>query len=126
MTAEFDAVVIGSGFGGAITACRLAEGKYRVLILERGRRWEPKDYPRKIGDAWIWDTLHPERKNGWFDLRIFPHMMVAQGAGVGGGSLVYANVSVEPRPDIFQSGWPPEITFEELKPYYAAVNQMLK
>ena len=44
---DFDAIVIGSGFGGAITACRLAEAGYKVLILERGRRWDKTNYPRQ-------------------------------------------------------------------------------
>jgi len=122
---DFDAVVIGSGFGGAIAGCRLAEKGYRVLILERGRRWQVKDYPRKPKDAWIWDQEHPEKENGWIDLRVFPNMAVAQGAGVGGGSLIYANISVDAKPDTFESGWPPEITFDELKPYYKAVGRML-
>lgn len=64
MANDFDVVVIGSGFGGAVTACRLAEAGYRVLILERGRRWDVKDYPRKPDDAWIWDQEHPARHNG--------------------------------------------------------------
>ena len=67
MPDAFDVIVIGSGFGGAVTACRLAEGGMRVLVLERGRRWEPKDYPREPGDAWIWDQNKPERRNGWLD-----------------------------------------------------------
>ncbi|MBI2998142.1 MAG: GMC family oxidoreductase, partial [Deltaproteobacteria bacterium] len=86
MALDFDAVVIGSGFGGAVTGCRLAEKGYRVLILERGRRWQVKDYPRRPEDAWIWGQEHPEKKNGWIDFRVFPNMAVAQGAGVGGGS----------------------------------------
>ena len=55
MTERFDAIVIGSGFGGAIAACRLAEAGYRVLVLERGRRWRPDEFPRKLGDPWRWD-----------------------------------------------------------------------
>lgn len=117
MAVDFDVVVIGSGFGGAICGARLAEAGYRVLILERGRRWQVKDYPRKIDDAWTWDHDHPEKRHGWFDMRIFPHMIVAQGAGVGGGSLVYANISVEARPDTFDRGWPPEVTFDALAPH---------
>lgn len=125
MALDFDAVVIGSGFGGAVTGCRLAEKGYRVLILERGRRWQVKDYPRRPEDAWIWGQEHPEKKNGWIDFRVFPNMAVAQGAGVGGGSLIYANISVDAKPDTFDSGWPPEITFDEMKPYYQAVGRML-
>ena len=124
--ADFDVVVIGSGFGGAITGCRLAEAGYRVVILERGRRWKVEDYPRKPGDAWVWDQSRPARRNGWLDLRIFPNMAVILGTGVGGGSLIYANISIEAKPDLFQQGWPPEITYQELKPRYEKVDQMMK
>jgi len=57
MSATFDAIVIGSGFGGAITACRLAEKGMKILILERGRRWAAKDYPRKAGDPWLFFSV---------------------------------------------------------------------
>jgi cholesterol oxidase len=125
MAHEFDVIVVGSGFGGAVTAARLAEQGYRVLVLERGRRWTPDDYPRRPGDAWIWDQRKPALCNGWFDFRLFPHMAVVQGAGVGGGSLVYANICVNAKPDSFDRGWPPEITYQELAPYYDAVSAML-
>src|SRR5437867_10380629 len=111
---RYDAVVIGSGFGGAVTACRLAEAGYTVLVLERGHRWGPKKghrdeynregnrldadvmpFPRKSRDAWLWDHHHPERSSGWIDFRQFPYMGVIQGSGVGGGSLIYANVLIE-------------------------------
>jgi len=61
---DYDAIVIGSGFGGAISACRLAEAGYRVLILERGRRWDRASYPRKPEDPWVWNHLNPEAENG--------------------------------------------------------------
>jgi cholesterol oxidase len=118
---DFDAIVIGSGFGGAITGCRLAEAGYKVLILERGRRWDKNSYPRKPGDMWLWNHDHPERENGWIDFHDFPHMGVAAGAAVGGGSLIYASISCEAPPHIFEKGWPPEITYAELKPYYDTV-----
>ena len=126
MADAFDVIVIGSGFGGAVTACRLSEKGGRVLVLERGRRWEPKDYPRDTGDAWIWDQKEPHKQNGWIDLRFFDDMIVAQGAGVGGGSLIYANVFVRPKPEIFNQGWPPEITYEELAPHYETAGNMLE
>src|SRR5712692_8941505 len=122
---NFDVIVIGSGFGGAITACRLAEAGYRVLILERGRRWEKTNYPRKPEDPWTWSDAHPERQNGWLDLRLFPHMAVAQGAAVGGGSLIYANISAVPPEHIFDAGWPPEITWQEMTPYYKTVGDFM-
>jgi cholesterol oxidase len=123
--ATFDAIVVGSGFGGAVTAGRLASTGYKVLVLERGRRWTVDTFPRAANDPWIWDQRQPLRCNGWFDFRIFPHMTVVQGAGVGGGSLVYANISVDAKPDTFNAGWPPEITFRELEPHYKAVGAML-
>ncbi len=125
MPARYDAVVIGSGFGGAVSACRLAEAGYSVVVLERGRRWDKTTFPRQPGDDWVWDHNHPERGQGWIDFRVFPSMAVVQGAGVGGGSLVYANVSVSARPDTFDAGWPPEITLAALDPHYRAVKEML-
>ncbi|ETX08383.1 GMC family oxidoreductase [Candidatus Entotheonella palauensis] len=126
MATSFDVIVIGSGFGGAITACRLAEKGLSVLVLERGRRWQPKDYPRKPGDAWIFDPDEPHKQNGWIDMRFFDDMIVVQGAGVGGGSLIYANVSIESKPELFNQGWPAEITYDVLKPYYDQVGDMLQ
>lgn len=123
---DFDVIVIGSGFGGAITSCRLAEKGYKkILLLERGRRWDRTTYPRGPEDPWIWNHDQPESENGWLDLRVFEHMAVAQGAGVGGGSLIYANISCEPPPNIFQKGWPKEITYQGLKPHYDTVAKFM-
>ena len=66
MATDFDAVVIGSGFGGAVAALRLAEGGYSVVVLERGRRWEREEYPSITRSDWLWDENHPERTNGWW------------------------------------------------------------
>jgi cholesterol oxidase len=121
----FDVIVIGSGFGGAITGYRLAEAGYKVLILERGRRWDKKTYPRTPSDPWIWNSHHPEKENGWLELHTFSHIAVAQGAAVGGGSLIYANISCEAHPESFKEGWPKEITYDELKPYYDTVKKFM-
>jgi cholesterol oxidase len=121
-----DAIIIGSGFGGAVHACRLTEAGLRVLVLERGRRWRPEDYPRSPDDAWIFDIDEPHRQNGWLDLRIFDDMWVAQGAGVGGGSLIYANVSIDAKPETLDTGWPAPISASELAPYYRRVADMLR
>ena len=122
---DFDVVVIGSGFGGSITACRLAQKNKRVLVLERGKEWTKDTYPRAITDEWIWSQEHPEKHHGWTDLRVFKGMAVITGAGVGGGSLIYANVSAVPPKSVFQAGWPAEITLDELQPYYATVADVL-
>jgi len=126
----FDAIVIGSGFGGAITACRMAEAGMSVLVLERGRRWNKNTFPRQPADPWWWSHEEPERQNGWIDLRVFKHsffnnMSVAQGAGVGGGSLIYANISCEAPESAFASGWPAAITHAALKPHYDRVADVM-
>ena len=125
MSKTYDAIVIGSGFGGAITACRLAERGLKVLVLERGRRWTPKDYPRKPTDPWLFDGNNPAKQNGWLDLRFFNHMTVTQAAGVGGGSIAYSSVALEAHPSLFAEGWPAEITYGELKPRYESVAAMM-
>ena len=122
---DFDVVVVGSGFGGAVSACRFAEHGMKVLVLERGRRWSPETYPRAPDDPWLWDQDAPHLFNGWADLRTFETMWVATGAGVGGGSLIYANISVPAEPGAFARGWPPAIVYKELQPYYERVGQML-
>ena len=61
---NYDIIIIGSGFGGAITACRLAEAGNKVLVLERGRRWDKKSYPSITEKNWIWSHQEPELLNG--------------------------------------------------------------
>lgn len=126
MAERFDAIVIGTGFGGAVSACRLAEAGARVLVLERGRRWTPETYPRGPADPWLYHPSHPQRHNGWLDLRFFHGMAVAQGAGVGGGSLCYSSAVMVADPDRFAEGWPPEVTHAGMQPYYEKVQRMLR
>src|SRR4051812_23532241 len=95
-------VVVGSGFGGSVTACRLAEAGYQVTVLGRGRRWTR--FPRAPNDPWIYDSRRPEKWNGWVEFHLWRKMAVATGAGVGGGSLIYANVSEVPPEHTFHRG----------------------
>lgn len=125
MSEPFDLVVIGSGFGGSVAACRMAERGQRVLVLERGRRWDPSEYPSVTHRDWVYDADHPERENGWIDMRFFEDMIVVQGAAVGGGSLIYANVSVEAPKQTFEEGWPEAIDHESLGPHFETAGQML-
>ena len=101
----YDVVVIGSGFGGAINACRLAEAGRSVCVLERGKRWGSKDFPRTIGQ--VARSFWNDKDFGLLDYRIFKKIDVIQASGVGGGSLVYFNVHERARKEIFElPGWP--------------------
>ena len=121
----FDVIVIGSGFGGAVTSARLAESGAKTLILERGRRWDTSNYPRGAKAPWVYDHNRPEKKNGWLDLRFFPRMTVLQGAGVGGGSLCYSSVVMRANAERFEEGWPDEINLQTLDPFYSKVGRMM-
>ncbi len=125
MATDFDAVVIGSGFGGAVSALRLAEGGYRVLVLERGRRWHRLEYPSITRKDFLWDEAHPAQTNGWLDIRNHGNISTVAAAGVGGGSLHFANVVIDALEDFFRAGWPPEINFQVLAPYYQKVSDVL-
>ncbi len=119
MEAAYDAIVVGSGFGGGITACRLAERGWRVCVLERGRRFGAGDYPDRL--AQFPHALYHARHNpgGMFDVRIMRDVAVVTGAGVGGGSLVYANVQLRAPDAIFDDpAWPAAIDAAELDRYY--------
>jgi cholesterol oxidase len=124
MKAAYDAVVIGSGFGGAVSACRLAQAGLDVLVLERGRRYAAGSFPRDLSDpargGWLWPS-----GQGLFDLRPLNDVLVVQAAGYGGGSLVYANVAYRPPADLFARGWPDGYSRPELDPYYDLAAYML-
>ena len=119
MESSYDAIVVGSGFGGGIAACRLAERGWRVCVLERGRRFSPGDFPDRPEQAprMFWHARH--NPGGFFDLRIMRDVAVMTGAGVGGGSLVYANVQLRAPDDVFEDpAWPAAIDAATLRPYY--------
>ena len=92
----WDAVVVGSGFGGSVSALRLAEKGYRVLVVEAGKRWRNRDFPRTNWNVRksLWAPalgLH-----GILRISLLRHAMILSGAGVGGGSLVYGNTLLVP------------------------------
>src|SRR5688500_10325601 len=119
----YDVVIIGSGFGGAITACRLAQAGRSVCVLERGRRWGKADFPRSLDQ--VRRAFWNEADRGFLDYRRFKTIDVLQASGVGGGSLVYFNVQLEAPVRTFQQGWPQAITRPTLSPYYVLVEDML-
>jgi cholesterol oxidase len=102
----YDFVVIGSGFGGSVSAMRLTEKGYRVLGLERGKRWRDDDFPKTNWIVWKYLWLPAARCFGILELSFFKDVFVLHGSGVGGGSLGYATVLMEPDDRLFAApGW---------------------
>ncbi|MEV0735060.1 GMC family oxidoreductase [Streptomyces sp. NPDC050549] len=124
---DYDVIVVGSGFGGSVTALRLTEKGYRVGVLEAGRRFTPDSLPKNSWDVrnYLWAP-----KLGLYGIqRIHPlgNVVVLAGAGVGGGSLNYANTLYEPPKQFFDDPQWKDITDweAELKPYYDQARRML-
>jgi cholesterol oxidase len=118
----YGAIVIGSGFGGAVAACRLAQAGVDVALLERGARFPLGGFPRHVvdsRDSLLW------HHGGPYDVRPLNDVLVVQAAGYGGGSLVYANVQMRPPATVFDGGWPSGYSRSELDPYYDLVGYML-
>ena len=135
---DYEAVVIGSGFGGSINTCRLSKkwpGK--VLLLERGKRYPMGSFPRKPHEFArnFWNINQEKRKrpshvaqkdmHGMFDIRNYKHLDAVVGAGLGGGSLIYANVFLEPPEQVFEQGWPASLNKQSLQPYYQVAKEVL-
>ncbi|HVL00026.1 MAG TPA: GMC oxidoreductase [Dongiaceae bacterium] len=133
---EMEAVVIGSGFGGAITSCRLSKkwpGK--VLIAERGKRYGRGDFARgaAILTKGFWNQseedvprLVPAPKGrGLLDLRSYDHMDILLAASWGGGSLLYANALIEPNSPYYDADWPAAIQYDQVKPYYDVISTVM-
>src|SRR5689334_13017492 len=93
---DFDYVIVGSGFGGSVSALRLAEKGYKVCVLERGKRFRPEDYAKTNWDIrrYLWMPLL--KCFGIQNMSLFKNVLILSGTGVGGGSLVYANTLLQP------------------------------
>ena len=133
---HFDAVVVGSGFGGSVTAYRLAEAGHSVCLLERGKPFPPNSFPRSpLGlKTQFWDPS--EGLHGMFNLWSFDNIDAICASGLGGGSLIYANVLLrkdeewfvreEPGHGSWKDGyeyWP--VTRADLDPHYDRVERMM-
>jgi choline dehydrogenase-like flavoprotein len=129
------AIVVGTGFGGAVVACRLSQAGLAPLVIERGRRYESGDFPALPAE----DGLLPDGRRlawgpeqGFVDVQDLGEILSVQAAGYGGGSLVYANVHLRARAEIFTQElsphkrvWPAAYTRDALDPYYDLVASML-
>ncbi len=123
---EYDYIIIGSGFGGSVSAMRLSQKGYKVAVLESGKRWNGKDFPKTN-----WNT----RKFLWLPklfcygiqrINILNHVMVLSGAGVGGGSLVYANTLYVPKKKFFETDTVKKLGGEKaFLPFYNIAKRML-
>ncbi len=124
---DYDWVVVGSGFGGSVSALRLAEKGYRVAVLECGRRFADKDFPKSTWDLrrYFWAPRLGLR--GIFRLSTFKDVSVVSGSGVGGGSLGYACTLYKPPSKFFRDPqWSDLADWEsELAPHYAEAQRML-
>jgi len=127
MTQVYDYVIIGSGFGGSVSAMRLTEKGYSVLVLEKGKRFEDKDFAKTNWQYWKYLWLPAIRAHGILQISILKGVMVLHGAGVGGGSLGYANVLEVPTDETFATpAWNQSIKWGDvLRPHYATAKKML-
>lgn len=127
MTDTLDYIIIGSGFGGSVSAMRLAEKGYRVLVLERGKRFRDEDFARSTWDLPRYLWAPSVGCYGILQISPFKNVFVLHGAGVGGGSLGYANVLMEPGDEAFDSpAWQKPVEWKrELRPHYATARRML-
>jgi cholesterol oxidase len=137
-TKFYEAIIVGSGFGGAINACRLSKKwPRRVLVLERGKRYPLGAFPRTphaIANN-FWNTKFEKRsrpkavaaiqQRGLFDIRNYENIDVVLSAGLGGGSLIYANVFLEPPDEVFTGRWPKSCQKAQLQPYYKVCKEVL-
>jgi cholesterol oxidase len=124
---KFDVVIIGSGFGGSVAALRLAEKGYKVAVLEAGKRFNDEDFPKT---SWNLRKFLFFPKLGFMGIQrihMLPDVLILAGAGVGGGSLVYANTLYQPPKSYFNDKQWSHITDweEELLPSFSLAKKML-
>jgi cholesterol oxidase len=124
---EYDFLIVGSGFGGAVSALRLAQKGYGVAVLEAGKRLQAQDFPKTNWNLRRFLWLPRLSCYGIQRMTLLRDVLVVSGAGVGGGSLVYGNTLPVPRSEVFQRPeWPRGEDWEKaLRPHYATAKRML-
>jgi cholesterol oxidase len=124
---DYDWIVVGSGFGGSVSALRLAEKGYRVALLECGRRYRDQDFARSTWDLRRYYWMPKLGLRGIFRMTAFKDVFIVSGSGVGGGSLGYANTLYRARPAFFSDPqWAALGDWEsDLQPHYDTAERML-
>jgi cholesterol oxidase len=125
---HFDFIVIGSGFGGSVSALRLVEKGYSVSVIERGRRFSAEDFPETNWNLRRWMWLPRLGWRGIFKMTFLRHVTALSGAGVGGGSLTYANALPVPKESFFEAPSWSHLVDDwqgELEPHYEMARRML-
>ena len=124
---HYDWVIIGSGFGGSVSALRLAEQGARVLVLEKGRRFRKEDFAKSNWDLRNWMWMPRAGMRGIFQMSFLRHITILHGVGVGGGSLTYANTLPMPKDGFFEApSWSGLADWKaELAPHYETAARML-
>ncbi len=127
MRREYDFVIIGSGFGGSVSALRLTEKGYKVLVIEKGKRFKTEDFPKTNWNLRKWLWMPKLKFFGIQKISFFRHVSILSGVGVGGGSLVYANTLPMPKSPFFKQGsWKELDDWEnKLVPFYEKALKML-
>jgi cholesterol oxidase len=127
MESPYDYIIIGSGFGGSVSALRLSEKGYKVLVIEKGKWYHAKDFAKTNWNLKKWLWIPAFRFFGIMQLSIFRHIVALSGTGVGGGSLVYANTLPIPKSAFYTTGsWNDLADWEtELRPFYHKALKML-
>lgn len=124
---DFDYIVIGSGFGGSVSACRLTEKGYSVGVMEMGRRWSAEDFPKTNWNLRRWFWRPGLKLFGFYNMRLFRHVMIICGNAVGGGSITYGNTLLKPPDKIWDEGsWAGLNDWKRVMPqHYATAEKML-
>lgn len=124
---DYDVIVVGSGFGGSVSALRLTEKGYKVAVLEQGKRYRAEDFPKTNWNLKKFLWLPMARCFGIFRMTLLRDVFILSGTGVGGGSLVYANTLYVPPEDVFRANqWPQDRNWQdELMPHYHTAQYML-
>ena len=124
---DFDYIVVGSGFGGSVTAHRLTEKGYRVAVMEMGRRWTAENLPRTNWMLWRWIWRPGLGLRGFFNIEPFRHVVILHGCAVGGGSITYANTLLVPNDSVWERGsWAGLADWKQEMPrHYETARKML-